>query len=321
MARRKIGLTAYGFNIKDDANNRLELNDFCHTKKSFLEIYKNYLSGIMNVIDNDSNNERLFFYEKAEIESVINDSGNILYSIMYGRVKTGEYGTESEIYDSVTGIRTHLKRDKEADIMPFGFAIIIPAGIMDNGIILLQSISKNGIKLALHKRLDNFVKKLNTNYRFNMGIIVPKVMLDRFLNNGVLEKIRMIRHDVPKDLAERYGLNAGVKDVVEERVIKHPKGFLKNKNKEIEAWRKGEISYDELIQIDDFEYDDLMMEFKLGSTTKTLSLRNIENLQICEDITKDVTMEGGHPEFESLKKEMKLIAEFYLKAKGLLIDE
>lgn len=154
-----------------------------------------------------------------------------------------------------------------------------------------------------------------------MGVIVPRVMLNRFLKEGVLQKIRMIRYGIPDDIAERYGLNAGVKDIVEERVIRKPRGFINNRKKEIEDWRNGNITYDKLIQVDDFEYDDLKMEFKLGRTLKTISLKNIDNLQVCEDITNEVQIKGGHPTFISLKKIMKNTGEFYLRAKSLLLKK
>ena len=49
------------------------------------------------------------------------------------------------------------------------------------------------------------------------------------------------------------------------------------------------------------DYDELKMDFKLGKTSKTISLKNIDNLQMTEDVTDEVTLEGGHPTFDTLK--------------------
>lgn len=321
MTPKKIGLTAYGFSVQDDANTRIELNTFREQNETFISVLHSYLSKIKNMYENDSQNDSVFLFEKIEVEEEFNEQNQSLYSIMYLRVKTGDYGIESELVDSDTGEIAHVRNEKEADVMPFGAVIIVPSGKMDNGIIILQSISRYGIKTALHKRMDVFVKTINPEYRFTMGTIIPKIMLNRFLKDGVLQKIRMIRFNIPTDIAERYGINAGVKDIIEERVIRKPRGFLINKAKEIEDWRNGNITYDKLIQIDNFEYDDLKMEFKLGRTLKTISLKNIDNLQVCEDITNEVQLKGGHPIFESLMKIMKDTGEFYLRAKGLLIEK
>lgn len=52
---------------------------------------------------------------------------------------------------------------------------------------------------------------------------------------------------------------------------------------------------------------------------KTLSLKNIDNLVISEDITEDIILENGHPAFESLVTKLSEIGEYYLLAKGAIV--
>lgn len=321
MAKKKIGLTTYGFSVQNDSNERLELNNFEGKNNSFINLLKDYLDGLMSIYETDKKNDTVFLFDKVDIEYVLNERGQKIYSIMYIRVKTGDYGIESELVDSKTGKVSYTRKEDEADVLPFGAAIVVPSGKMDNGIIILQSISRYGVKLSLQKKLDNFVKSYNSEYRLKMGVILPKVMMDIMLKEGILQKIRLIKFSVSADIAERFGLNVGVKDAIEERVIRKPRGFLNNKKKEIDEWRLGQITYDKLIQLENFEYDDLKMEFKLGRTLKTISLKNINDLQVSEDVTEDVKLLGGHPDFESLKKVMKSTAVFYLKAKQLILEE
>lgn len=66
--------------------------------------------------------------------------------------------------------------------MPFGFSICVPAGQCDNGIIVLQTIGNYGIKVALNRKLDSMVKQLDPDLRFEMGVVVPRLVLNRFLN-------------------------------------------------------------------------------------------------------------------------------------------
>ena len=63
------------------------------------------------------------------------------------------------------------------------------------------------------------------------------------------------------------------------------------------------------------------MDFKIGKTSKTISLSNIEDLQMTIDISDSVATEGGHPVFESLKNEMKEAARQYLLSMGLIVEE
>ena len=43
--------------------------------------------------------------------------------------------------------------------------------------------------------------------------------------------------------------------------------------------------------------DDLKLDFKMGKRNKSISLKNLENLVAAEDITDEVAIEKGKPEF------------------------
>ena len=51
---------------------------------------------------------------------------------------------------------------------------------------------------------------------------------------------------------------------------------------------------------------------------KVISLADISNLRVTEEVTDRVDIYGGNPEFESLKKVMQETAKDYLIGMGLL---
>ena len=299
-------------------NQRLELHNI--NNETLIEIINRYGNQHLRRYTNDSSQETVFCFDTIYTETISNQNNQKLYDILYGRVKTGEYGIESELVNQTTGNLSYNRTTDDADVMPFGFAILIPDGSINNAIIVIQSIGIYGMKKVLEGKIIQCIKDINNEYRFEMGVILPKVVLDRYFEHGTLQKIRLIRYSIPNDLSERYGLNCGVNEFIEERVIRKPQGFLENKKKELHEWRNGERRYDAVIQLDDFEHDDLKMEFSFGRNSKTISLKNIDNLQMCEDITDLVRSIGGHPEFSSLCVQMKETGEFYLKAKGLIVE-
>ena len=315
--RRKVGLTTYGFSIQNDNNERIKLHDVLGF--NFLDLINQYCEDNKNIFTTNHADETVFSFENIEKNVVVDENNQELYTVLFARVKTGEFGLESEIVDSGTGIVSYKKKDKDAEVMPFGFAIFVPAGDVDNGIVILQSIGKNSIKIALHKRLDAYIKHINKDFKLKMQVIVPRVVLDRLLSNGILQSIRLIRYGIPEELANRYGVNYGTQEIVEERVIRKPIGFIQNKARELDEWRRGLRNYGDVIQIDDYEYDDLKLEFKMGKNLKTLSMKNIDKLLIAEDISDNVKIINGHPNFEDLKGEMEAIGEFYMQAKGILV--
>ena len=80
----------------------------------------------------------------------------------------------------------------------------------------------------------------------------------------------------------------------------------------------GRRGYDKIVEIDDFEIDDLKLEFSFGKRNKTISMKGLERLTINEDVTENVVIENGHPTFLSLCKVMREIGEEYLRAKGAI---
>lgn len=315
---KMIGLIAYGFSVKDSRNQRLELHNILGS--NIIQKFSEQIALDINEYSDDKSAERVFCFDKNESETYTNDNGQEIFSVLFARVKTGEYGMQSEIVNSTTGEVTHKKSENEADVMPFGFSICVPAGQCDNGIVVLQTIGNYGIKVALNRKLDSMVKQLDPDLRFEMGVVVPRLVLNRFFEHGVLKALRFIQYEIPADESERLGLNHNTNEASKEVIIRKPVGFLQNNARKLNEWRNGEIIYSDVVQIEGFDYDELKMDFKLGKTSKTISLKNIDNLQMTEDVTDEVTLEGGHPTFDTLKNVMRDTGKDYLIEKGLIVE-
>ncbi len=314
---KKVSLVIYGLSILNKENKRALLNDL-KDNKSFLDFFLEFVNRTGKKYSNDSEKETVFQFEQIEVEDVFNDEGQLDYRILYGRVKTGEYGIESELVNIGTGAVYHRSKE-QADVMPFGFCIAIPSGDINSAIIILQALGNYGMKLPLQKRLQKCITDINPEYNLLMRAIAPKEYLDRYFEHGVLQKIRMIRYEIPEDISNRMGINYGVKQTKEERIIHKPLGFMEANKKAFQEWRSGQKSYTQIIEIEGYEYDDLKLEFKLGKTVKTFNLGNLEKLVVSEDVTDEVLQSGGHPVFSSLKDKMKDTAKEYLEGMGLIV--
>ncbi len=315
---KKIGLTVYGISVLTNENQRKELHNVYG--KSIIDIIKDYANAKINNYLRDDQNEKLFTFDSINTEIVKNKNGQDSYELLYGRVKTGEYGIESELVDINTG-DTYNRTADQADIMPFGFCLAVPYGDIDNAVIVLQTIGIYGMKTILQEQLKDCIKEIDNDLRINIGVIVPRTYIDRFFQQGVLQAIRMIRYEIPEDDSNRIGINYGVKQTYEERIIRKPLGFMERNNRKLDEWKRGQRRYTDVVEIKDFKYDDLKLDFKLGRTNKTISLKNVDNVAVTEDVTDLVDQVGGHPTFNSLKIVMKNTAREYLIGKGLIPNE
>lgn len=313
---KKIGLSIYGLGVlKDD--NKAELHNILDGK-GLIDIVQEFALENMKKPSNDTGRESIFYFDQVEKEEIYSEDGKKEFTILQGRVKTGEYGIESELLDITDG-SVYERSATQADLLPFGFCIAVAEGEITRGIILLQTIGNFGMKMALQGKIQECFDSLHINCGVLWGQILPKAYIDKFFKRGNLQKIRMIRYEIPEDISNRIGINYGVKQTREERVICRPVGFLERKRKEISEWMVGQRSCTNIIEIDDFEYDDLKLEFKLGRTNKVISLRDTTSLKVNEDISDVVDTQGGNPEYNSLKLVMKETAREYLCGMGLLV--
>lgn len=318
MAKKKISLAIYALSIFGKNNQRLKLNNI-DEGKIFLECVENYIHQNIRLYTRDTNQDTLFQFEQVSLEKKSNSVGQEEYSVLYGRVKTGEYGIESELVNVKSGQITNRSVD-QADMMPFGFCVAVPAGDVNSGVIILQTMGVYGMKTTLQRHLQICLTDVSPDLQLTMRAIAPKEYIDRYFKKGTLRKIRMIRYEIPEDESNKMGINYGVKQTKEERIIHRPSGFMERKKREFQEWFSGQRSYTEIMEIEGFEYDDLKLEFSLENTNKTFNLADMNSLVVNEDITKKVRQKGGHPVYDSLKPIMRETAIEYLKGMGLLTE-
>lgn len=313
---KTIGLTTYSISVRDENNHQYELHDILGW--SLIEYFETIANEEKGKYEDDHIKENLFAFNEVFSETIEDKHGKAQYDILFIRIKTGDYGEESEIVERNSGIVTHIKGDDEADVLPFGFAIAVPCGKYTTGVIMLQSLGRNGIVSVVKEKLNQYIRMIDPSLRIVMLPILPKHYINQYLNKGVLKSIRLIRYNIPEEMARAYGVNAGVERIMEERVIRNPIGFIANKKDAIKEVLEGKRRYDEVIEIEGFETNDLKLEFKLGRRIKTVSVKNIDALVVNEDITEEVIIEKGHPTFTSLCDVMRENGYSYLMAMNFL---
>ena len=206
----------------------------------------------------------------------------------------------------------------EAEVMPFYFSIAIPRGDTNRGLLILQNHGVYGIKSVFSDFLDNYLRDINDDYRLVIGTIAPREYIDRFLNEGILQKIRFIRYNIPNDIAEQIGINNGVDTSFEEYIINKPIGFIRTKGRALIECINGQRYVNNLVEIDNFEYDNIKLEFKLGRKTKVIDLSNIDKLVLNEDITDRVDLIGGHPTHVTIMPVIVETLNLYMECMGII---
>lgn len=157
---KSVGLTAYSFRVRNSDNMEFELHDIFN--RSFVDIINNSAGVSLNEYDNDEEGESIFTFDQVVADTIRNEDNQDVYDALYLRVKTGEYGIESEIVDSETGVVTYTRSQNEADVMPFGCCIMVPSGEHTRGVFVFQSIGRYGIVTIMKKYVDEYLKHVNS---------------------------------------------------------------------------------------------------------------------------------------------------------------
>lgn len=313
-----IGINIYSFHIHDTDGKQLELKEVVENK-SVIDIFKEFINTKIEYYEDNTSKEQIYKFVDYEIVQQKDAAGSRYLQYLYGRIKTGNYGFETEIIDKTTGDIAHRQTTYEAGVKPFDFVVALPEDSCDEKIIILQTVSQYGIKSLLTTELNKFIRKTYKLGYVYFGTIYPRQFVQKYIQDGILGKIRLIRDGIPEDMAVMYGINHGSRKAKKETIITSPIGFSREIIEKISSCIRGNISYSDIVELgDNDEYDDIKLEFKLAGRQKTISLKNLEKVVVSEDITAQVNAPKGNPLKESIQPIMIEYATDYLIEKGLL---
>ena len=252
------------------------------------------------------------FLEARKIGRSIDDARQKLLHVLYfhvpsttsvsGIVETGEYGYTADLYNVDTNITSYQRIPSDAEMMPFYFLAHLPA-IRDEGVILLQRRSNIGIRTAFLRDFADFFQVRYPRFRIASNPLVPPQLINEYLNNGRLTKVRLIRYGLPSDLADTLPGGHVEREGSAEMVFLPPRGGSLRFWDRIRDVFDGKTDVREMIEFPGYEYDNVKVEIDVGGSRKTLDLSNVMKMRAYVDVTPDVQVgDDGHPEFRSMEK-------------------
>ncbi|GAA6326217.1 hypothetical protein F350042L8_33150 [Fusobacterium ulcerans] len=255
-----------------------------------------------------------------------------------GRIKTGDYGYESELYDvtekksaieeqntedSVTENlkKVYTKPSTMAEVLPFIFKFYLMDHKNKKLYVALQRFGQFGIKIRIEKELNKFFKERYPEYK-NLSIKIHDLVSERVINeyykkNG-FKSLTLTRYELPKDLANVIENNgANPKDfMIEYKIKPKKKGLripqLKGVSNFFSSERKDVRNVIEIKQNKEFQYNDISAELMIDGKPKKLDFSNFLKFKVYEviDVKRE---ENGHPNEKELLNEMERILKETIK--------
>jgi hypothetical protein len=291
-----FSLASYTIRVKEQVtHSNVRINDLRDGGDVFVT-FREYLRELRRSSSHNALSQRLMRVSR------LNVNGRILRGI----IETGEYGYESELYDVNTDAVAHRRSNTEAEMLPFYFLISLPTNV-NEGIIILQRFRQYGIRKVLLGDFGRHFNLQHPNYRVEFNPLTYENLLNEYLDGGQLKALRLIKFDMPTDIATAFEMQDHVEEeAYVELVVKSRKNrelpvlrkikeaMRRQRHLEIDEWNK-------LIEIPEFDYNVIKAELEINGKRKVIDLTNPYRLRSYYDITDDVQeAENGHPVFASI---------------------
>lgn len=245
-----------------------------------------------------------------------------------GTIKTGNYGYESEMYDTKNNL--NLKNSQEENIIvenlkkiytkPKEYAEVLPFifdfNLKDNGnkklYLALQRFGQYGIKTLLEKELNLFLREHYSEYK-NLFIkihdlVSEKIIREYYQKEGI-RAITLKRYRVPEDIADILRNNGALpEDYKVEYTIKPIKRngkipFLKNIFNFFCSEKKNIKNIIEITKNKELMYDDISAELIVDGKIKKVDFSNFQKFKVYEIVEVD-RENNGHPNKKQLLEKM-----------------
>tara|TARA_B110001469_G_C9621359_1_gene309690 strand:+ start:89 stop:1054 length:966 start_codon:yes stop_codon:yes gene_type:complete len=302
MAIKRISLSAYALHIRK--RKKSKKGDFEKLSNFGGNDFYDALSTYTDTCDDT-------FVDIVEMQKVLSFIKQIVTAkeqSISGIIASGDYGYESEIYDTVEKVKTHTKTTKEAEVIPFYYHAYIPKE-KESGILILQRFGVFGITSIFRKWIHAIFIREFPHHCIDIVPLVPQNYAKQLFNDNHLLEIRLRKSNLPADIGDMIDPNfLSADDSTLDYVIKSKtdiRGFRQKIARRIKTSMSSSYIPDfaELLNHETLDCDEIIVTMDLGDTKKTVNLGKLDLLHPSLDISDDVKRKAsGHPDFDSVDK-------------------
>lgn len=229
-------------------------------------------------------------------------------NIFFGEFLYGTSGAEYPVRNINENTDELTITKNQSILTPYYFYIEIPKN-SKQGLLILESKGTDGIKTIFEEWFRSFItEQSNTNLKLELKSFLPEKIINTYLNQGVLKRIRFLSNILPVDeldILEGYEPEEGYVELKiqinkdnRKPIIEKIKKLIKNKSEESKE-------YNDIIG-NNLETEDIKLEIDLNGSERTFTINKLENAVPARDITDELDEgDDGHKTFESIHKKGK----------------
>lgn len=261
-------------------NQSLVSNDETETFDDFFDLLECFVEE-KSIFSDDEKLRKMFLVDPESKKSFDTDT----YRAVAFTVKSGAYGIESDMTNRHTMEVSYHRTADEADVKAFRFIVYIPKDTEDvsvnKGIFVFQSIATFGIKTITVDNMKGFFSPKGITLETRS--VSVETFLRKLIEQGALNKITFIKNRISPNPSDNILISTGREEKSYYKPRLHQEWLDKILNVFKNADRNGVVEIP-----DDEDFDDLSIQFKLGKSSRTVRLKNLDRLSIVEDIPENI---------------------------------
>jgi hypothetical protein len=189
---------------------------------------------------------------------------------------------------------------------PFYFSLTLPNPVGKVIIFIAQSYKQYGFKEVFEEAFVAFFKSMyGDEFICEFGSLSIASLFKKYVNDGSIRKLRLRKYGlIPQVEGIVQDQNYDIKDYEIEMSIK----AKRKKTDFLSHFRNmdfGQTSFVELFKVDNFIYDEALVEITSGGRKRVLNFSDPSSFAASYDVTKQAAINKStkHPDFNALDKE------------------
>jgi len=295
----RFSLAPYTIRVKDRATNQyIQLGSKAKTGFDVLKMLHHYLENAIPSLPLEPNDDHV----------IRGESFNLNNRSISGILRAGGYGYSSSLLDVEADTISYERQLKDAELLPYYFLARVPT-TTESGILIFQKIGNLGVKDLFFKDFNDYFKKNLNEYTLEVDPLIPTDLVKQYLNNRIV-KIRLIKFGYPRDIADIDLSGLPNEEEGESEFILKARRNGEFPQQIIQKLRNGidkflgssEFPVGSILEIKDFQADNMKVEVRIGESYRTVDLSNADRLKFSDDISGKVVIDPtkGHPQFDSI---------------------
>ncbi len=292
-------LTPYTIRILGPGGVPQRVDSFLEARNDLFPVLEDYLLGLKARLYKDTAARFIL-----RVQTLNKDKHQ---RFLYGRMDRGEYGIQSELFNTTSMKTAYTRTPEDAELLPYHFFIGVPRQAKGLGraplhaIAVFQTMDGMGIQDVFDDNFSYHFANLFAPLHVNIERLIPKKFVKQLLKRGRVTQLRFIQYQVPTTLEGMAQHGPKLDEGILEFRVKAKRGMDFDLQDRLREVVDGKREIKKFLGVEGFPYDDVKIQLESDGKYHTLNLGRLESARapyeydITGKLAAALTQKAGQP--------------------------